>query len=68
MNGGSLSGIEHLPAVLQAGFIKDLSNLGGQLRDESLEESNWGRSGRLRSRSKPFNTFKSFKSLKLLRA
>ena len=34
------------------------------LRDESLEESNWGRSGRLRSRFKPFNTFKPFKSLK----
>lgn len=37
------------------------------LRDESLEESDWGRSGRLRSRFKPFNTFKPFKSLKALR-
>jgi hypothetical protein len=32
------------------------------LRDESLEESDWGRSGRLRSRFKPFNTFKPLKA------
>ena len=32
------------------------------LRDESLEESDWGRSGRLRSRFKPFNAFKPLKA------
>jgi hypothetical protein len=29
---------------------------------KALEESDWGRSGRLRSRFKPFNTFKPLKA------